>query len=639
MCGIAGFLGDFPAGLPAAMGLAIDHRGPDDSGVFTDADGRLALVHRRLAIVDLSSTGHQPMADSTGRFVICYNGELYNAPVLRSELTRRGAVFRGTSDTEVLLELLARDTVDALKRLNGIFAFALWDRRDQTLTLVRDGVGVKPLYISRTPGGLAFASEIKALLPVPGLDRTIDQAAAGAYLTYLYSPGERTMFAAVRKLAPGTWLTIDRSGKENHGCFYRLPASDPRPLSDIKVIAGTRRYLEAAVERQLLADVDVGAFLSGGVDSGGIVAIARKFSTRPMSCFTARYEGSEHDDEIIADLPYARMLAKHFGVQLHEVSIDDRIVDDFPKLIADLDEPQADPAALLSSHVSALAASHGIKVLLSGAGGDDIFTGYRRHLAARIDPLVGLFPAYLRNPLARAAAGHSGSRSSRARRIAKLLSTIGGGADLRTIARFEWLPASAATRLLARPIAAELIRAPMQAALDALETHDAVERTLALDQRFFLTDHNLNYTDKTGMAHGVEIRVPLLDPDLIAWAATLPARAKLRGRTSKWALRQAMAPDLPAKILARPKAGFGVPLRSWMLGRMRPMLEELTTSKVIEGRGLFDHLAVTRLREDTLSGRIDGSYSLLAVMAIELWSRRFIDAPMVNIETLRPPVR
>ena len=634
MCGIAGFLGDFPAGLPAAMGLAIDHRGPDDSGVFTDADGRLALVHRRLAIVDLSSTGHQPMADSTGRFVICYNGELYNAPVLRSELTRRGAVFRGTSDTEVLLELLARDTVDALKRLNGIFAFALWDRRDQTLTLVRDGVGVKPLYISRTPGGLAFASEIKALLPVPGLDRTIDQAAAGAYLTYLYSPGERTMFAAVRKLAPGTWLTIDRSGKESRGSFYRLPSPDPRPLCDADIVAGTRRHLETAVERQMLADVEVGAFLSGGVDSGGIVAIARKRSPRPMPCFTARYEGLGHDDEIVADLPFARMLAKHFGVPLHEVSIDDRIVDDFPQLIADLDEPQADPAALLSSHISALAASVGIKVLLSGAGGDDIFTGYRRHLAARIDPLVGLVPQVIRDPLARAAAGRGGSLSTQARRIAKLLSTIGGGGDARTIARFEWLPAPSAAQLLARPVAAELIRGPMQAALDALETHDAVERTLALDQRFFLADHNLNYTDKTGMAHGVEIRVPLLDPDLIAWAATLPARGKLRGRTSKWALRKAIAPDLPPEILTRPKAGFGVPLRGWLRGRMRPMLEELTTPQVIEGRGLFDRDAVAKLRDDTLSGRIDGSYSLLAVMAIELWARRFIDAPVADTTRL-----
>lgn len=629
MCGIAGFRGDFPPALANAMGRAIAHRGPDDAGLFEDDDGHLALVHRRLAIVDLSPTGHQPMADASGQFVICYNGELYNAPELRTELVARGANFRGTSDTEVLVELIARDGLPALARLNGIFAFALWDRGDRRLTLVRDGLGVKPLYLARTAHGLAFASELKALLPVPGLDRTIDRGAAAAYLTYLYSPGERTMFEGVRKLDPGTALTIDAAGHEQSFSFYTLPAPRPSAIDDDAAVRGTRERLERAVERQMIADVEVGAFLSGGVDSGAIVALARRHAARPMPCFTARYEaGSDGADEMVADLPYARQLAAHFGVPLHEVSIDDRIAEDFPALVTMLDEPQADAAALLSSHIAALARSHGIKVLLSGTGGDDIFTGYRRHQAARLDPLVAMLPAFLRHQLASLAGKGSSGRSTLQRRLTKLIRTIGGDADERTIGRFEWLGAADAGSLLSPPVRAEAIRAPMAAALAALETRDPVERTLALDQRFFLTDHNLNYTDKTGMAHGVEIRVPLLDPDLVAWAAQLPARTKLRGRTSKWALRQAIAPDLPPAILTRPKTGFGVPLRSWMRGRMRPMLEELTARTVIEQRGLFAPDAIARLRQDTLSGRVDGSYALLAVMAVELWAREFADKPI-----------
>ena len=624
MCGIAGYYGDFPFRLAGAMGTAIAHRGPDDDGLFRDAEQRLALVHRRLAIVDLSATGHQPMADASGRFVLCYNGELYNSPALRRDLIGRGASFRGTSDTEVLLELLARDGVAALDRLNGIFAFALWDRADRSLTLVRDGLGVKPLYLARTAFGIAFASELKALLAVPGLDRTIDRAAAGAYLTYLYSPGNRTMFEGVRKIDPGCWLRIDASGVETRQQFYRLPQPHPENMSDVEIVEGTRDRLEQAVERQMMADVEVGAFLSGGLDSSAIVALARRHGGQAMPCFTARYDG-DNDDELVADLPYARLAAQHFGVPLHEVSIDDRITDDFAAMITMLDEPQADLAPLLSSHIASLAAGKGVKVLLSGAGGDDIFTGYRRHQAARIDPLVGLMPEPLRAAIAKMAARRGGGQSTSARRIAKLLGGIGGSADDRTIARFEWLAAPAAGQLLAPPVRAEMIRAPMQEALDALETRDPVERTLALDQRFFLTDHNLNYTDKTGMAHGVEIRVPLLDPELIEWAARLPARGKLRGATTKWALRKAVEPWLPAAILDRPKTGFGVPLRSWLRGRMRPMMEELTSPAVVGARGLLDPAAIARLREDTMSGLRDGSFSLLAVMAIELWSRHFVD--------------
>lgn len=625
MCGIAGFLGTYPREVAMRMGEAIAHRGPDDDGLFFDAAAGIGLAHRRLSIIDLSPLGHQPMADRGGRFQLVYNGEIYNYRELRRELVARGATFRGDSDSEVLLELLARDGPGALARLNGIFAFALWDRERGVLTLGRDGLGVKPLYLARGPGGIGFASEIKALLALPDLDRTIDQVAAGAYLTYLWSPGERTMFAAVKKLPPGHWLAIGRDGREAGGCFYRLPDPRPQIFAGRQAVEGLHDHLAEAVRRQMVADVEVGAFLSGGLDSSAIVHFARGHSASRLRCFTARYE-QVSGGEMVADLPYARQVARHLDVGLEEVSIDDRIVDDLPGLIWSLDEPQADPAALLSLHIARLARRSGIKVLLSGTGGDDILTGYRRHLAARAEPIVERIPRPARKLLA--LVGRSlPSNPTVARRLGKWLAMLDRDAARRIAGAFEWIDADRAGAMLrAHPSGAE-IRAPLLDTLAELPSDDPVERTLRLDQRFFLADHNLNYGDKTGMAAGVEVRVPFLDPDLIAFAASLGPDAKVNRGMTKWALRKAMAPHLPAAIIDRPKTGFGVPLRQWLRGRMRPMMEELLDPKRIASRGLLDPVAVGRLKSDTLSGRRDGSYSLLAAMAIELWARRFVDQP------------
>jgi asparagine synthase (glutamine-hydrolysing) len=375
MCGIAGLRGSFAEGTIAAMSARLAARGPDSDGLFEDRDAGIALAHRRLSIIDLSPAGHQPMADASGRFVLSYNGEIYNYAALRAELIAAGRSLRGHSDTEVLVELFADSGPAALARLNGIFALAIWDRRDRVLWLARDGVGVKPLYLARTPSGIAFASELKALLALPDLDRTIDRTALLAYLGYLYSPGERTMFAQVRKLTPGSWLRIDAAGAETTGRFYTLPDYDPAPMDEAAAIAGTHDALRTAVGRQMVADVEVGAFLSGGLDSSAIVALAREHVSQPMNCFTIGYRAGDGDgDELIADLPYARAAARHLGVTLHEVSVDARIASEFESLVYTLDEPQADPAAINNLKIAALARQQGIKVLLGGAGGDVVFS-------------------------------------------------------------------------------------------------------------------------------------------------------------------------------------------------------------------------------------------------------------------------
>ena len=628
MCGIAGLLAPLAGGeaeaVAARIGAAIAHRGPDDAGRFAD-DGVL-LVHRRLAIQDLSPAGHQPMADASGRYVMVYNGEIYNHADLRTRFLP-GHDFRGTSDSETLVELYAKQGPEAFGRLNGIFALAIWDRRERTLTLARDGAGVKPLYVWTARGQLAFASEIKALRVVPGFASDLDPVAAAAYAGFLWSPGERTMFASVKKLAAGTWRRVAVDGSlAGEGRFYALPAYAPEAMSDAAAISGTADQLAAAVSRQMLADVEVGAFLSGGLDSSSIVHFAQAHAGRPLTCFTLAYdENVSEPGEMVADLPYARTAAAHLGAKLHEVRIDTAMAEDLPRLVEMLDEPEADPAALANHYISADARDRGFKVLLSGAGGDDVFTGYRRHQQFARDGWIGAVPGAVRGMLpGLLALGGGGERVRKVRKAAEMMQ---GGADERLIRAFAWLPLARASGLLAVDVDPETVAAPLTQELAASRGAPPVERLLRLDQAFFLRDHNLNYTDKTGMAAAIEIRVPFLDPELMAWAARVPVSAKLRGGTTKWVLRKAMEPHLPHNVIYRPKTGFGVPLRAWMRGPLRAMAEDLTGRSVVARRGLFDPAAVERLRTDHYAGRIDAAYPLLAVMMAELWCRRFVDTP------------
>lgn len=628
MCGLAGLLGAALANLAAAMDAALRHRGPDAGGTFADPDAHILLVHRRLAILDLSPTGAQPMADRSGRFVISYNGEIYNHRELRVGLEAKGIVFRGHSDTETIVEAFAARGPDSFADLNGIFALAIWDRKERSLTIARDGAGTKPLYWTQGKEGFAFASEIKALLRLPWLDRTLDPIALRAYLAYLWSPGERTALAAVRKLAPGTWLRIGADGRRESGRFYDLPAYRPRNgMTAAQAIAGTRTHLAGAVERQMLSDVEVGAFLSGGLDSSAIVHFARDHVKGRLQCFTIGYrEKREEAGEIVADLPYARRAARHLGVELNEIEVSASMANDLEALAFTLDEPEADPAALNNLYIAALARRHGIKVLLSGAGGDDVFTGYRRHRLAAHDGLIGLLPSGGIG-LAGAVAKRLG-RDRAARGLAKIARTARGNADERLMRSFEWLDLDEVETLLRAPLegAQTAVRAPMRQVLAGADG-PPIERLLRLEQSFFLADHNLNYTDKTGMAHGVEIRVPYLDKELMAWAAQVPTNFKLRRGETKWVLRKAMEGLLPDDIIYRPKSGFGVPLRAWLRDGLREMLEDLTSPAVVDARGLFDPAAVAALREATLAGKTDGSYTLLALMMTELWCRNFVDAP------------
>lgn len=653
MCGIAGYY--LKAGTASDPGFlagartALAHRGPDDSGVFEDRAHGVGLVQTRLSILDLSALGHQPMLSDDGRVALVFNGEIYNFRELRAEL-EQGHYFRGHSDTEVLLHLYMeqRSSADGsanelgamLRRLNGIFAFALWDADRESLLLARDALGVKPLYYQATGTGLHFASEIKAL---PSLPHALDAAALDRYLTFLWCPGEGTPSSNVRKLGPGEAMLVKEGAIQTCVTWYRLPtfrrkaSATPAKLAVSKdaAIQGTEQHLRQAVHRQMVADVPVGAFLSGGLDSSSVVAFARE-QNPDIRCFTIEAVGVGEDHNV-DDLPYARSVAAYLQVPLDVVRIDAiRMADDLPAMVAQLDEPLADPAALNVLYISRLAREHGIKVLLSGAGGDDFFTGYRRHLALRYERLWFWLPKAMRVGLERATASLN-QQHSVLRRLRKLFNGAGLNGDARLVNYFRWVDRGDLVALYSPEFRAALGEAhaedPMLEFLADLPAGiSRLERLLTLEQRFFLTDHNLTYTDKMSMAVGVEVRVPFLDLDLVEFAAQIPDKYKQRGLQGKWVLKKAMEPYLPHDVIYRPKSGFGAPLRRWMRVELRGLLSEVLSEQSLRQRGLFEPVAVRRLILANDKGKIDASYTLLSLMCIELWCRRFMDQAAAEAE-------
>lgn len=632
MCGIAGGWLHRPdrARLGDAL-RALAHRGPDGCGEYVDADAGVLLGHVRLAIIDLSPAGHQPMLSDDGQVALTLNGEIYNYRELRTGLEARGAAFRGHSDTEVLLHLYLSEGMAMLPRLNGIFAFAIHDRRHGELLLARDALGIKPLYVSEGLHGFAFASEIKALLPlIPGRG-DLDEVSLHRYLTFLWCPGAGTPLAGVRKLGPGEAMRVREGSIVQHWTWYELPQkrADTARIGASEAVVAVRNGLRAAVQRQLVADVPVGAFLSGGLDSSAVVAFARA-QVPDLRCFTIELAGGGDAGEA-EDLPYARRVAAHLGVKLDVVQVDAaRMAGDLERMVWQLDEPLADPAPLNVLYISRLAREAGIKVLLSGAGGDDLFSGYRRHLALRYEGLWSWLPAPARRGLGRFA-NRLDQRSAPGRRLARLFTGAGESGDVRLAAYFAWarrddLLALYSPRMRAAVAEVRADQPLLDFLADMPASRSPLDRMLALEQRFFLADHNLIYTDKMAMAVGVEVRVPFLDPDLVELAARISDRHKQHGRTGKWILKKAMEPCLPHDVIYRPKTGFGAPLRRWMRHELRELLGDLLSEASLRRRGLFDAQAVRRLMADNDAGRRDAAYTLFSLLCIEIWCRRFMDA-------------
>lgn len=635
MCGIAGYAGGFLPDLATRMNVVQAHRGPDGQDIFEDSVAGIALGHVRLSILDLSPAAAQPMRAPNGCGVLVYNGEIYNFPELRQDLIACGHTFHSTGDTEVLLHGLLEYGAEFTTRLNGIFAFAWWDARSRELLLVRDPLGVKPLYYAEPiPGHLLFASEIKALLQHPQLSREPDFSALQQHLAYCHAAGERTAFKAVKRLPPGGWLRW-RSGQPLTLQRYWHAPFDQEPLQDRRsALADLRQQLQTATRRQIVADVPVGMLLSGGLDSSLITALAARDASAGFDCFTIAYPSADNRlDHAAEDLPHARALARQLGLPLHEIDLQPQVADLWPQLIDHLDEPLADPAAIACYLICQLARQHGVKVLLSGQGGDELFCGYPRYQVLHATAGLDRWPLAPRRMIARLAARLPGAREGRF------------GASLRRTRRvLTELAEPAATRFLnlcANTSQAEISRIWSPAVRNTLHAEtfrDDCQRHIAAtglnglsalqerDLAIYLPNHNLNYTDKMSMAVGVEARVPLLDLELVNTVTRYPY-AWLLGRETKVLLREAARGIVPDTIIDRPKAGFGAPYRKWLRYDLAELWHDLTSESAVKARGWFDYAALQDARARSQAGQDDLYMLQWAVLTMELWARRFIDQP------------
>jgi len=634
MCGIAGLIGTEPTRRVAGMTRLLAHRGPDDEGVWSSRRWPAALGNRRLQILDLSPLGHQPMASPDGRWALTYNGEIYNYVELRRELESRGHAFRSKTDTEVLLAALVEWGIGALDRLRGMFAFALWDDRDGTLTLARDRLGIKPLYYACSGESIAFGSEIKAVLASGLVEPRLDPEALRGYLRLLWVPEPRTMLEGVRKVPPGCYLTW-RSGVFTIQRYWDVPPMEPETdLSDVEVIDRLRQTLDLAARRQLRSDVPVGILLSGGLDSTAVLHAATAAGVTQLRSYSIAFRSSDRLREgALDDARFARLAASALGARHTEIELTPDVVSLLPKIVRHLEDPVADPAAI-NTYLLCQAARETSTVLLSGAGGDELFGGYTKYLSTLLASRYQELPMALRRhavePLFRGLPVALGSVGLRSVRFAKKFLKYAGASPLdRFLGYSTYYDGAELEELLGGDPHGDVDGgAGVQALREAWEGRGAshlVDRMSYVDLRYYLPDLGLLYADKAGMAASVEIRVPLLDDDVVDLVARLPARLRIHGVDTKILLRRAMRGRIPESILKRPKAPFSAPLRAWLRGPLRPLVSEyLDPGRVME-RSLMNPGVVRRLVEEHRRGREDHSLRIWALLTLETWLQEFCD--------------
>jgi len=619
------------------MALAMRHRGPDDMGTWSDAAGPVGLAQRRLSIIDLSPAGHNPMSNEDGTVWITYNGEVYNFPELRAELIAKGHQFRSKTDTEVIVHLYEEEGADCLKRLNGMFAFALWDAKKQQLLLARDHAGIKPLYYWQDGRRLFFASEIKALLKVPGCPRELNTAAVSDYLTFLWVPGSFTLFKSIRKLEPGHYL-IWKDGSVEERQWFSLAYQPDDGVREAEWIEQVHDTFMRVCRRQMVSDVPLGAFLSGGADSSSIVACMRRsFPEREIKCYTVQVHAEDNDsrDQFVDDYPYAKKVADALGVTLKSVELRADVISLLPKMVYHLDEPDADTAIFPSYLISKLAREDGTTVLLSGTGGDEVFFGYRGHQALAQYERLDRLPRWLVAPaLAMATAASSavmGASGAIPRRLRKFRKGFVATGLNRYMALSDWSGEDVRESIFSPAFIAsqnghghgESVRKYYE----GFEGRGELNRRSHVLVQTFLSAHNFLYTDKTSMATSLEVRVPFMDVELMRLCARIPESFKLHRGTTKYVLKKAMERHLPHESLYRSKTGFGGPLRKWIADDLNGLIGDLLGPERIKQRGLFDPAAVKRIVDDNRANRADHAYLIYALLNLELWMQTFIDRP------------
>ncbi|MDZ5459407.1 asparagine synthase (glutamine-hydrolyzing) [Azohydromonas lata] len=627
MCGIHGiYRFDGQRVEPAtisAMGRVTQHRGPDDEGWHIEpAQQRCAIGMRRLSIIDLAG-GHQPISNADDTTWIVCNGEVYNFRELRAELQQRGVRFKTGSDTEVMLHLYDQLGDEFVHRLDGMFNFALWDARRRRLLIGRDHLGVKPLYVHHTRERLAFATEAKALLALPDVTPQLNREALADYLHLGYVAAPHSMFRGIAKLPPATMLSIE-DGQVKQWRYWRLPSRQDHTLSASQWVERTRAALDAAVHRQMVSDVPIGAFLSGGVDSSAVVGFMAKHSEAPIRTYAIGFDGGEAE-QLYNELPYARQVSQLFKTEHHEIVVKPDVVGLLPRLLWHMDEPVADSAFVTTYLVSEFA-RRDVTVILSGVGGDELFGGYRRYLGEHYAAKFGRLPSWARDLMVRASQGLPVDRHSQLLNKLRLARGFLESASLSPDERYRRY-----LQVLGQDHVAELLKgaaAPtdaLAAAFASAGDGDALNRMFAVDAETQLPDDLLMLTDKMSMAVSLECRVPLLDKALVEMAASIPQQHKVPGTQLKHLMKQALSDMLPREILYRAKRGFGTPMGAWLKHELAPVLARLLGADVVRARGLFEPRVVSRLVADHQANRMDGTDVLISLMNLEIWSRIYLD--------------
>ncbi len=652
MCGISGLVNCGDREALARMTHVLAHRGPDDSGVWDRKfpDGSyIGLGSRRLAILDLSAVGHMPMCNEDRTVWITYNGEIYNFGELRQELESKGHRFASHTDTEVIVHLYEQEGPDCVKRLNGMFAFAVCDLRSSipSLFVARDHFGVKPFYYFHDGQRFAFASEIKALLQIPEIEAELDPESLHQYLTFLWVPDPKTMFRRILKLPAGHYATL-RKGELKLTQYWDLTfpaANQTYGRSEDDLADEVRERLRRSVEAQMISDVPIGAFLSAGLDSSGIVAMMAQATKQPVRTYTITFPRKYRVGETTLDDPeVATRLARQLGCENHRIIVEPDVTDLLPRLVWHMDEPTADPA-IITAYLVCREARKQATVLLSGVGGDELFAGYRKHVAHYWAEAYGHVPSWARRAAEAGVAAMPSLRGTAFKGRLRLAKKMGRSASLSPVDRFiincTYLDAGQKSGLYSSEMMGQVSNSDAdgqhRAAFDHVRDADFLHQMLYLDTKIFMTSLNLTYNDKMSMASSVEVRVPFLDRELaefVAW--NIPPEMKLKGflrPTTKYIFRRAMRDILPREVLRQPKAGFAAPVDYWLAHDLKEMVDDLLSPGQLRQRGLFQPVAVRRLVDEHRSGREDWSMQLWQFLTLELWMRTFLDGGARKFES------
>lgn len=627
MCGIHGILSLRGSSSPnpehlVLMGNVTTHRGPDDEGFYIGKGAALAM--RRLSIIDLEG-GHQPISNEDDTLWLVCNGEIYNFRELRTELSRDGHVFKTGSDSEVILHLYEKYGDDFVRYLNGMFSFALWDSKHRKLFIGRDRLGIKPLYYFQDDSRLIFASEAKSILALPGISAELDHDALGQYLALGYVPAPYSIFKGIRKLLPAS-LMVCENGNISIRQYWRSPDEVDNVTTEAQWAEQLLDHLEKAVRSQMVSDVPLGAFLSGGIDSSCVVALMAKNSDQPIKTYSIGFDTGKAG-EYYNELPYARQVSALFNTDHKEIIVRPNVAELLPKLLWHMDEPLADTASITTFLVAQFARQD-VTVILSGVGGDELFGGYRRYLGEYYGSYYKKLPAWFRkgllHPLARKLPSDRHTPLLNIVRYARRFILSGElSFEERYRSYIQVFSNEAQCDLTGNSKLSDFDA--IGAAFENAEQGDELHRLFQVDLQTQLPDDLLLLTDKMTMATSLECRVPLLDQDLVDFAARMPSTMKIRGKQLKYILKKSLGSLLPDEILHRQKRGFGAPMGAWLKQELRPLMQQVLSREALEHRGLFRWEAVEEVMAQHMSNREDHTEHLLALMNLELWHRIYID--------------